>query len=53
MGAAPAAPVFMRFFIRAANALELTCVGAVVGDHFEESASDAPGVHERLAHAWN
>jgi len=42
----------MRFFIRAANALDLACVGAVVGDHFEQSAPIATGVQERLALAW-
>ena len=42
----------MRFFVRPANALDLACVGAVVGDRLEESNTVATGVPERLALAW-
>jgi hypothetical protein len=42
----------MQFFIRSANALDLACIGAVVGDRMEEGDPGARGVRERLALAW-
>src|SRR4051794_37248742 len=42
----------MQFFIRPANALDLACVGAVVGERLEASDTVATGVPERLALAW-
>jgi hypothetical protein len=43
----------MRFFVRSANALDVACVGAVVGDRLEQSNTTATGVGDRLALAWN
>lgn len=42
----------MRFFVRPANALDLACVAAVVGDRLEGTNAGGNDAGERLADAW-